>query len=120
MVIYIQRIYQSDIDHEGVRILIDRIWPRGISKQKVDIWCKDIAPSHELRKWYGHKHDKWPEFKSRYFAELDSNEELVIDFIDRYRKEKVILLFGSKEMNLNNANALKEYLETKIDQNKTS
>jgi uncharacterized protein YeaO (DUF488 family) len=78
----------------------------------IDFWAKDTAPSHELRRWYGHVLEKWPEFKRRYFAELDTNGEGVAQLRREMGRRTVTLLFGSKEMRLNNAQALKEYLES--------
>jgi uncharacterized protein YeaO (DUF488 family) len=99
------------------RILVDRLWPRGLSKVKVriDLWQKDIAPSNSLRKWFGHDEKKWVEFKRRYFNELDKNNDTVNTIIRIAKKQNsVTLLYGSKEARFNNAVALKEYLEEKI------
>jgi len=113
MSLKIKRIYDEPVKTDGYRILVDRLWPRGLTKEKakVDLWLKEVAPSNELRQWYSHDPNKWQEFKNRYFKELMSKKEL----IDLIRKQKriVTLLFGSKELKLNNAVALKEYLETK-------
>ncbi len=100
---------------DGFRILVDRLWPRGLSKDKakVDLWLKDIAPSHDLRKWYAHDPKKWVEFKKKYFKELDNRKEMVHQILKKLKEGKVTLLFGSKEEKLNNAVALKEYIETK-------
>ncbi len=108
----IKRVYDPESPDDGRRILVDRLWPRGIKKEKVriDEWLKDIAPSNELRKWYAHDPAKWEEFKKRYAGELkDKSGEL-----DRLRKEAkkgtVTFLFSSKELKLNNAAALKEMI----------
>jgi uncharacterized protein YeaO (DUF488 family) len=79
MTIRIKRAYESPTDDDGFRILVDQLWPRGVSKEKAKIafWPKDLAPSTELRHWYGHDPEKWSEFKSRYFAELDAKPELI-------------------------------------------
>ena len=116
MEIRIKRAYESPSDDDGYRILIDRLWPRGISKEKarVDFWPKELAPSTELRRWYGHDPDKWSEFKSRYFAELDDNPEMVDELLDYVRKGTVTLVYSSKEQRINNAVALKEYVESSI------
>ena len=110
----IKRIYDKDDDSEGIRILVDRIWPRGIKKEdaKINFWAKNLAPSNELRKWYNHDHEKWNEFKRRYFAELDANPEGIAELQSYMGESLVIFLFSSKELNLNNATALKEYIET--------
>jgi uncharacterized protein YeaO (DUF488 family) len=112
MPIRIKRVYEPPEGTDGRRILVDRLWPRGMSKAvaAIDFWAKDTAPSHELRRWYGHVPEKWPEFKRRYFAELDTNGEGVAQLRREMGRGTVTLLFGSKEMRLNNAQALKEYL----------
>lgn len=113
MLLKIKRIYDKSDKTDGYRILVDRLWPRGLTKEKakVDLWLKDIAPSNELRKWYAHDPSKWREFKRQYFKELKNNQE-AIDLIQK-QKGIVTLLFGSKEEKFNNAIALKEYLVTK-------
>lgn len=96
--------------------MVDRLWPRGLSKEKakLDGWVKEIAPSNELRRWYGHDPDKWIEFKSRYTAELDANPDSVAAVLRELRPDTVTFLYSSKEQRLNNAVALKEYIESKI------
>jgi uncharacterized protein YeaO (DUF488 family) len=113
--IQVKRVYEVAIPGDGTRILIDRLWPRGLSKAKaaVDVWMKEIAPSTELRRWYGHDAEKWPEFKNRYHAELDENAGVVGELVSQSEKDNVTLLFGSREERLNNAFALKEYLESR-------
>ena len=113
MEIKIKRAFESPEDTYGYRILVDRLWPRGISKEKakIDFWPKEIAPSTELRRWYGHDPEKWSEFKSRYFAELDGNRELLNELLDYVSKGTVTFVYSSKEQRLNNAVALKEYVE---------
>ena len=115
MSIRIKRVYDRPERTDGRRILVDRLWPRGMSKAvaAVDFWAKEAAPSHALRRWYGHAPEKWPEFKRRYFAELDTNGEVVAELFAEMGRGTVTLLFGSKEMRLNNAEALKEYLESR-------
>jgi uncharacterized protein YeaO (DUF488 family) len=122
--IRIQRIYDNPKgnSNDGFRILVDRLWPRGLSKDKVkvDLWQKDIAPSNSLRKWFGHDEKKWDEFKRRYFKELDEKSELVNIILSKVKGDEesssstVTLLYGTKEDKFNNAIALKEYLEEKI------
>lgn len=108
-----KRIYEDSAQSDGRRILIDRLWPRGVSKEaaEVDFWANSIAPSNELRKWYQHDPSKWPEFRDRYFAELDANPEEVDDLLAHIGSGLATLLFSSKEERLNNASALREYLE---------
>ncbi len=107
-----KRVYDAPEPADGKRILIDRLWPRGLSKEKarVDYWAKDAAPSNELRKWYQHDPEKWPEFRKRYFAELDGAPEAVAALRAELATGRNTILFGSKEPDLNNARALVEYL----------
>jgi uncharacterized protein YeaO (DUF488 family) len=108
-----KRVYAEPSRSDGRRILIDRLWPRGLSKAsaRVDFWAKAIAASNELRRWYQHDPAKWPEFRQRYFAELDANPEGVALLREQLGAGAATLLFGSKEEHLNNATALREYLE---------
>lgn len=114
MEIITHRIYDDDDPaHSGYRrILIDRLWPRGISKTRasLDYWARDIAPSNELRKWYGHDHTKWDAFKTRYFAELDASPAQVNMLLEQMGEGPVVFLYSSRERELNNATALKEYV----------
>ena len=111
--IKVKRVYDPIEKDDGVRILVDRIWPRGIKKDKIDIWLKDISPSNELRKWYNHDLNKWEEFKRIYFDELDKNPK-INELLQLIRKnENITLLYASKSP-YNNAIALKEYIEKKI------
>jgi uncharacterized protein YeaO (DUF488 family) len=115
-----KRIYNDlkGADDNSFRILVDRLWPRGLGKDqvKIDHWEKDIAPSNPLRKWFRHDEDKWIEFKRRYFKELENNSDSVHAIIDKIKEHEgsVTLLFGAKNENLNNATALKEFLEKRI------
>lgn len=112
MQIALKRVYEAPAANDGVRILVDRLWPRGLAKESagVDIWLKAIAPSDDLRKWYGHDVDKWPEFKKRYFAELDAAQDALKELRAYLRQGKVTLLYAAKETEHNNAVALKAYL----------
>ena len=112
----IKRIYEPYNPKDGQRILVDRLWPRGKSKEaaKIVFWSKEIAPSNALRKWYDHEHAKWPEFRKRYFAELNASPEAVEEFLARLDSGTVTFLFSSREEKLNNAAALKEYVERKL------
>lgn len=114
MQIKTKRIYEKPARSDGRRILIDRLWPRGISKEKAEVvfWAKSIAPSNELRKWYQHDPAKWEEFRKRYFAELDENPDGVAELREHLVGGTVTLLFSSRETELNNATALLEYLES--------
>ena len=109
-----RRIYDKPDTDDGFRILVDRIWPRGLKKNdvKIDLWQKDIAPSDSLRKWFNHDQSKWNEFKSRYYNELKDKQEIVKLFLEKDGQETITLLYSSKEEKYNNAIALKEYLES--------
>ena len=101
-------------EDDGARVLVDRLWPRGHSKEKLhpDLWLKQIAPSGALRKWFNHEPEKWPEFRQRYARELDANPESVQLLQDQLREHgTVTLLFGSHERRYNNAVALCEYMQ---------
>ncbi|WP_367173596.1 DUF488 domain-containing protein [Caldivirga sp.] len=110
--IRVKRIYEPPLSSDGVRILVDRLWPRGISKDeaKVDLWLRDVAPSDELRRWFSHDPAKWEEFKSRYFNELRNNPKVKV-IIEMLREGKTITLLYSSKSPYNNAVALREYLE---------
>ena len=114
--IRVKRVYEEPEESDGRRILVDRLWARGLSKEKakVDVWVKEIAPSTELRRWYGHDPNKWTEFKSRYAAELESNPGQVEEILGEIQAGIVTFLYSSKEEQLNNAVALKEYIESII------
>ncbi|MGA7977366.1 MAG: DUF488 family protein [Nitrososphaeraceae archaeon] len=116
MVIKVERIYNNPRGNKTFRVLVDRLWPRGLSKAnvKVDLWQKDIAPSNSLRKWFSHDENKWNDFKARYFKELEKNSESVNTILNKINEGPITLLYGSKEEKYNNAIALKEYLEEKI------
>lgn len=108
----IKRIYEAPDESDGIRILIDRIWPRGIKKAdaKIDLWLKDIAPSKELRKSFSHDREKWLEFKQLYIEELKS-KKLSLDIINqKINKNDITLLYGAKDTECNNAIVLEEYL----------
>ena len=109
----VKRVYDPVAADDGKRILVDRLWPRGIKKEKarIDEWLKEISPSNELRKWYSHDPAKWAEFKKRYKQEIAGKEELLKKIKAEARKQTVTLLFSSKELERNNAHALKEMLD---------
>lgn len=115
MTIQLKRAYDAPEKEDGYRVLVDRIWPRGISKEvaRLDEWMKKVAPSSELRRWFGHDPDKWPEFKARYFRELEAKAEEVEALAEKARSQNLTLVFGAKDEEHNNAVALKEYLEHK-------
>ena len=111
--VVVKRIYEAPAEADGQRVLVDRIWPRGISKEDaaLTLWLKDIAPSDELRKWFGHEPARWAEFQGRYAAELDGNGEAVAQLRGLLGKGKVTLLYGAHDEAHNNALALAEYLQ---------
>lgn len=112
MKLQIKRAYEAPEKADGVRILVDRLWPRGLSRDKaaVDLWLKDIAPSTELRRWYAHQPERWPEFRRRYFAELDRQPEAVAELRAVLGKGSATLVYAAKDVERNNAQALMEYL----------
>lgn len=113
MALKLKRAYLKPLKSDGCRILVDRLWPRGLSKQKakVDHWLRDIAPSAALRKWYGHDPGRWPEFRRRYGAELKKNGKAVQEMKALLKAHKTVtFLFSSKEERLNNAASLKAWL----------
>ena len=101
----IKRVYEKPDKEDGIRILVDRLWPRGLTKEKasIDLWLKDIAPSTELRKWFGHDPEKWKEFRKRYSVELKKNEEQVSLLKDQMKKGTVTLVYGAKDEEHNEA-----------------
>ncbi len=113
MTIKLKRVYEAPDTADGQRILVERLWPRGLTKEKaqVDLWMKDIAPSTELRKWFDHDPDKWTEFKKRYRAELKHNEKQVTELDKVIGKKKTTLVYGAKDEEHNAALVLLEYLK---------
>jgi uncharacterized protein YeaO (DUF488 family) len=113
MKVQIKRVYDEPRAADGTRILIDRLWPRGVSKAKaqVDLWLKAIAPSTPLRQWFGHDPEKWEEFKQRYKAELDQNSEAVAQLKEYMTKGTVTFVYGAKDQEHNDAVVLQEYVE---------
>jgi uncharacterized protein YeaO (DUF488 family) len=114
MTISVKRVYDPPAPSDGCRILVDRLWPRGLAKADaaIDLWAKDASPSNELRRWYGHDPDKWAEFKRRYAAELEERPEALEPVLERVRaRTRVPFVFSSRETRFNNAVALKEHVE---------
>ena len=111
MIIFLKRAYDPPAATDGVGVLVDRLWPRGLSKSsaRIDIWRKDLAPSVELRKWYGHEPAKWPEFQKRYRAELRGNPAL-LELRALSSRGDVTLVYASKDELRNNALVLKQVL----------
>ena len=113
--IAVKRVYEAPAKADGQRVLVDRVWPRGIAKKDaaLALWLKDIAPSDELRKWFGHEAERWAEFQKRYRAELDANGDAVAELRGLLRRGKVTLLYGAHDEAHNNAVALAAYLRGK-------
>lgn len=114
--IRIKRVYDPASKEDGQRFLVDRLWPRGIKKEAVNVvaWYKDVAPSNDLRHWFGHDPDKWCEFNARYFKELDSMPGTWQPLVEAARKGDITLLFSSRELEHNNAISLRAYLEKQL------
>lgn len=112
MNIRIKRIYEPSEKGDGKRILVDRLWPRGLPKDKahLDEWMKDIAPSDELRQWFGHRAERWEEFRSAYLKELENHRDRLTKIAKLARQNTVTLLFAAKNENQNNAVVVKEWL----------
>jgi uncharacterized protein YeaO (DUF488 family) len=111
--IQVKRAYEPAARNDGKRFLVDRLWPRGVTKEalRLEAWLKDVAPNDDLRKWFGHKPAKWDEFRRRYFAELDARPETWRPILEAARRGNITLLYGARDAEHNNAVALKEYLE---------
>lgn len=111
--IQLKRAYDPPEPADGWRVLVDRLWPRGVARARLalDAWAKDAAPSTELRQWFGHEPARWQEFRQRYFAELDRRPTLVNDLRARSRHGTVTLVFGARDRDHNDAVALRDYLE---------
>lgn len=113
--IQLKRVYDASSRGDGRRFLVDRVWPRGLRKEslRLDAWLKDVAPSGDLRRWFGHDPSKWSEFRRRYFVELRGNESAYRPALEAARRGRVTLLYGARDRAHNNAVALKEYLESR-------
>ena len=112
----LKRAYEPASRSDGTRLLVERLWPRGLSKAalRVDAWLKDAGPSTALRQWFNHDPDKWPRFRTRYFRELDSRPEAWRPIVTAARRGAVTLIYSSRDAEHNNAVALKDYLRPKI------
>jgi uncharacterized protein YeaO (DUF488 family) len=111
----VKRVYVPPAADDGLRVLVDRVWPRGMTKERLhaDLWMKDIAPGAPLRKWFGHDPAKWDEFRKRYLRELEGKAELIAELRRAGAKRTVTLLFAAHDEEHNNAVALAEYLHTR-------
>jgi uncharacterized protein YeaO (DUF488 family) len=115
MDVTLKRVYEKPSVSDGKRILVDRLWPRGLTKEKakVDVWLKEIAPSTELRKWFNHEPSKWLEFKKRYRVEMHNNTEILSSLKDYLESGKVTIVYGAKDEEHNEAVVIKEYFDGK-------
>lgn len=113
MTLYVKRVYDGAAEGDGKRILVDRLWPRGLSKKdaRIDIWLKAVAPSPDLRRWFSHDPEKWNEFRRRYRHELEQNGTAVEELRREIGNSTATLLFGAREREHNQAIALKEFIE---------
>lgn len=114
--IRLKRAYEEPSDNDGARILVERLWPRGVTKAaaSLDAWLKEVAPSPELRKWFGHDFDKWDEFRERYRRELEERDEArsaVAELLERARAGRLTLVLASKDVERSSAAILKDHLE---------
>jgi len=116
MAIKIKRVYEPASDGDGTRILVDRLWPRGLTKEKahVDEWLKEIAPTTELRKWFGHEPEKWSGFHRRYETELRHNPDMIKMVKTKAREGTITLLYGARDEKHNEALVLKQFLERRV------
>ncbi len=113
MAIQLKRAYDPSEPEDGYRVLVDRLWPRGISKEDaaIDHWLKEIAPSDDLRKWFGHDQEKWGAFRARYRGELEGKDEAIAFLREKAGEGTLTLIYAAKDTEHNNAVVLKEYLQ---------
>jgi uncharacterized protein YeaO (DUF488 family) len=113
MNIKIKRVYEQPDKKDGERILVDRLWPRGLTKEKagVDLWLKEIAPSTELRKWFAHDPNKWKRFRGRYETEIRHNDDLIKVLKQKAREGTITLIYGARDEEHNEALVLKQFME---------
>ena len=119
MSIAVKRVYEPAAKSDGYRVLVDRVWPRGLKKEDaaLDIWARDLAPSSALRQWFGHDPAHWEGFRHRYASELDKHKSLWQPLVTHAERHRVTLLFGAKDEEHNQAVALKMYLDTWLKAN---
>ena len=111
----LKRAYEPASKDDGMRVLVERLWPRGLARAKLhlDAWLKEVGPTTELRQWFSHDPEKWSQFRRRYFRELDSRPESWRPILSAARRGTVTLIYSSRDEERNNAVALKEYLDAK-------
>jgi uncharacterized protein YeaO (DUF488 family) len=114
--IALKRAYEPAAASDGRRVLVERLWPRGVTKARLrlDEWNKDVAPSPGLRRWFGHEPEKWPEFRRRYFAELRPNEEAWRPLLAGARRGRVTVIYAARVVDRNGAVALKAFLDRRL------
>ena len=114
--IRVKRVYEPSEKNDGVRFLVDHLWPRGLKKESLHVerWIKLVSPSNKLRSWFGHEPVKWKEFRRRYFAELDEQPDTWEALLEAAREKDITLVFSARDIEHNNAVALKSYLEMKL------
>ncbi len=114
--IRVKRVYAPPAPDDGVRVLVERLWPRGIKREalRLDEWLKEVAPSDGLRRWFAHDPARWEEFQRRYFAELDNNPETWKPLVEIARRDNLTLLYSARDVEHNSAVALQRYLEAKL------
>lgn len=111
--VWLRRAYEPPTRNDGYRILVDRLWPRGVSKDdlELDEWCRDIAPSDDLRKWFGHDASRWDEFRERYRSEIDEQRDLLDTIVEHTKQGRITLVFGARDEEHNNAVVLRELID---------
>ena len=116
MMVQVKRAYEPPAAGDGYRVLVDRLWPRGLSKEaaKVDAWLKDLAPSDGLRSWFGHDVERWDEFRERYWQELEAQQAALEELAGRANDGRVTLVYAARDTEHNNAVALRDYLEQQL------
>jgi uncharacterized protein YeaO (DUF488 family) len=114
--IWVRRAYEAPTRNDGVRVLVDRVWPRGVSREELEIdeWIRDLAPSTRLRQWFDHDPARWEEFQRRYFQELRGKEGPLRGLLERIQRGRVTLVYGARDPDHNNAVALRAFLERRI------
>lgn len=114
--IWVRRAYEAPTRNDGYRVLVDRVWPRGVSKEELEIdgWIRDLAPSTRLRKWFDHDPARWEEFQRRYFQELRGKKAPIRGLLARIQRGRVTLVYGARDTDHNNAVALRTFLDTRI------
>ena len=114
--IKLKRVYEAAASSDGSRVLVERLWPRGVRKAnlRIDAWLKEIGPSNDLRRWFAHDPKKWHVFRERYFVELDSKPKVWKGLVQAARRGAITLIYSSRDPEHNNAVALKDYLQTKM------